>query len=299
MKIGLLLSGQLGKFFYGSDTDKISVKWKKIVEKYNIDVFCVTDDNNYYHDIYDSQIFSEYNNDMHVTNVNSWRYYKNKKILDYDTSCKYLDNNLKKCFENNIKNIIILKDGSLNNDKLIKNTNHKIFLNYKSTRGDFEKIGLLNQYYKLQECFNSLLYYEQSNNFSYDIIIRCRFDCIIESLIEQINIYELDLLKNIYSSKYEHYINDWWCIGNRYIMEKYCNYYTNFSQNIIDGYELYLYHDNGKIIGYDKGINIIEKKIPFYNISDSAEFGLTYIILIIEKYNCINNLHFIIDKSYQ
>lgn len=298
MKIALLLSGQLGQFCYGDD--KISDNWKNIVTKYGVDVFCITDDNNYYDIESDCQIFSQKNNIKQVTNDNLWRYYKNTKTTSFEESKNKINTILNNCFNNNLKKIQIYEDGELDVDFLISNKNHETFYNYTNDRGNYQKIGLLNQFYKLNKCFNLMKEYEEENNFTYDVIIRCRFDCIIKSLCgDYVDLNTFDFEKKIYSSKCEFHMNDWWCVGNRYIMEIYCNYYLNMSQNLIDNYKLFIYHDKGTVIDYEKGYNITKNnKKSCWDVSDSSEIGLTYLINELEKYEIINNLDYCLKRKY-
>lgn len=291
MKIALIITGQLGKFNFEEKNEKsISDLWKLKVEKYNIDVFAITEENNYYNREEDCQIFSD--NNYLVTCNNSWRLYKNKKNKTYEESLEYIENNiLKKTFGNNLKKYEILNNSKWFNihnfkNNLIQNKNHKIFYDFGITKGgrpESQIFSYLSQFYKIEKCFELMKEYENEKKFKYDIVIRSRFDTIYNN----INLNDLEYSNNVYSPKSQFYMNDWFCIGNRFIMEKYCTYYTNIVQNLKDNYFCYLYHENGKIIDCDKGFNIIKKNKPFYDISDSSEVGLTYIIEK-NKYNILN-----------
>lgn len=295
MKIALIITGQLGKFnFKEKDEKSINDLWKLKVEKYNIDVFAITEDNNYYNIEDDTQIFSD--SKMIVTNNNSWRLYKNKKIKTYIESFKYIENILKTCFGDKIKKYEILdnsKNFNIDNYKtnLIKNKKHKIFYDFalKIGREESQIFGLLSQFYKLEKCFNFMEEYEKEHNFKYDIIIRSRFDTIFQN---NFILDEIDYSNKVYSPKSDHHMNDWFCIGNRIIMEKYCTYYTNMVPNLLDNYYCFLYHENGEVVEFEKGFNIQKKNEQCWDISDSSEIGLTYIIEYKNKYK-VNNLEII------
>lgn len=306
MKIALIISGQLGKFNFRKFEEhhnchkSISDKWKTQVNKYDIDVFAITEDNNYYNIEDDAQIFSD--NKMTVTNNNSWRLYKNKKIKTYSESFEYIENILKNCFGDKIKKYEILdnlKNFNIDNYKtnLIKNKNHKIFYDYALKVGTEESqiFGLLSQFYKIQKCFNFMEEYENKHNFKYDIVIRCRFDAIWENNDFQLD--KIDYSNTVHSPKCPSHMNDWFCIGNRFIMEKYCNYYSNFVPNLLDNYYCYIYHENGKIIEFEKGYNIKKKNKPCWDVSQSSEIGLNYIIENKNNFN-IKNLTIILDKFW-
>jgi len=92
------------------------------------------------------------------------------------------------------------------------------------------KIALMSQYYKLYKCFQLLEDYERSAGFTYDIVIRSRFDGVLN--LNDYDIRSLDLTNDVYCEGYPDFMNDWWAIGNRQIMEKYCKYYLNISLNL-------------------------------------------------------------------
>lgn len=143
-----------------------------------------------------------------------------------------------------------------------------------------QKQALIGQQYKVYKCYNLIQEYEKENNIQYDIILKSRFDMIITNL-NTINIRSLNFENNIYLSKHEHYVNDWWALGGRFIMSKYCNYYNYISCNIFNN----LYSPDGK-----------NTKDTY---SDSNEYGLTYLIKNIHKYNlCSINIGLTSDRFY-
>jgi len=300
MKIALLMSGGLGKFCYGSDNDKISNKWKDIVKNNNIDVFCVTDNNNFYDESSDIQYFSEKNVLKEVINGNSWRYYKKNSNIVYDDAKKKIQIILQKYFSTNLKKKLILDNDTFTIDKLVTNKYQKQFYDYTSGRSILSKYNVLCQFYKLKRCLELMKEYETENNINYDIIIRCRFDCIIESLKDVNVIRNLNFKNTIYTTGSEFHIYDWYIIGNYEIMNKICNYYNELGKNVVDNYKLFLYYDdNGKYIEYKKGYNIIkDKKYKIYHdVSDSSELGITY-ILDLNNYKYKTSLEFKLDREY-
>lgn len=300
MKIALIITGQLGKFQF-KDKDKKSINdlWKLKLEEYDIDVFAITEDNNYYNIEDDIQIFSD--SKMLVTNNDSWRLYKNKTIKSYSESVEYIKNILKDCFGHKLKKYEILdnsKNFNIDNYKtnLIKNKNHKIFYDYalKVGRQESQIFGLLSQFYKIEKCFNFMEEYENKHNFKYDVVIRSRFDCIWEN--NDFKLDKMDYSNTVYSPKTPYHMNDFLCIGNRFIMEQYCKIYSNFVPNLLNNYYCYIYHENGKVIEFEKGYNI-QKKKTCYDVSDSTEVGLSYIIEQKNNFNC-DNIPVRIDKVW-
>ena len=149
------------------------------------------------------------------------------------------------------------------------NIYHNTFMDYDSAF--YRKNSLMCQFYKLYKCYKLMIDYEVKHNFSYDIIIRSRFDGILNN-INKCDLRSLDLTKRVYCEGYNKHINDWWAIGNRFIMDKYCNYYLNISPNLVD-------------------------KIYLDNISDSSEFGLTYLIRCKHNYDTFYNHNIRIDLN--
>jgi hypothetical protein len=297
-KIALLMSGHLNTFNY----KEYSKKWCDIINKLNIDVFCVTDDNNFYDEESDSQIFSVDNKKKDMAYI-MYRFYKNNNFLTFDEASSKIDKILIKYFGNNLKDKKIFKYDNLNLDSLKKNINHITFCNYATNcgRSEVNINGMLSQFYKLKECYNLMCNYENKNNFNYDIIIRCRFDFYIENLEL---IQNIDFLNKIYSSYGEnglYHMNDFWAIGNRYIMEKYCNYYDNFSFNLFNNWNFFIYFNkNNELMKFEKGYNLTKDTTydKFQDVSDATEVGITYIIEVVERYKVIHDKFNIIDYRY-
>lgn len=283
MRIALLLSGQLSHFCYTSNKHPIACRdyWRDITNKYNIDIFCYTDDDNFYYD--DFQYFTNKSNLEETQKMQVWRNHKNQKLIDNITAAQIIDNILSSTFANKLKSKIIVDNNILYNNVMDNlNSNHHLFLNYKkSHRTPKNKFDILSQFYKLNQCFRLMEQYEDQQNFKYDIIIRSRFDVSINKLSNQIDLTGLNYNKTIftnYSPTYKH-INDWWAIGDRNIMSQICSYYDNMCPNLLN---------NIKHILIFKGINVINvqlnddftKKTDEHtmDVSDSSEVGLTHII---------------------
>lgn len=263
-KIALLLSGNVRTFFYNDF--HIAKTFTNLVNNQNIDVFIYTENNDFnYNNI---QYLAENNKKKILGNpsipeCNEKKYSDNIEFINYEDCCKILKTNFFNVFGEKIKDIHIeIFNEDLINDIYDKtNINHNIFMNYNSSFS--RKNALMCQFYKLYKCYNLMVNYENKNNFQYDIIIRSRFDGILNN-INNYDIRSFDLSNKIYCEGYNEYMNDWWAIGNRFIMDKYCNYYLHISPNLVDN----IYLDN---------------------ISDSSEFGLTYIIRHIYNYNTFYN----------
>jgi hypothetical protein len=273
MKIALLMSGKLGKFFHGN---RLSSHWSSIVKNYGIDVFLVTDDDNYFNPINNSQVFSIKNKDRYVTNNDDFRRSNNYTYSDYSETSDLLNRFLGECFSENLKHLSIL-DSDLDENFLIKNNSQKTFFDYsESGRGEGQKLGLLNQFFKLEKCYEAMCEYENENSIEYDIVIRSRFDCTVHFNTS------LDLQNIIYCgySGQNKHIFDWWAIGDRKIMGEYCKYYTKIGDYLIEGKK--------SIIPWN-GHNL--------DISDSSEVGLTDIIHK-NSYSISDTLYYDIDKSY-
>jgi hypothetical protein len=95
-------------------------------------------------------------------------------------------------------------------------------------------------FYSMMICNNLKSFYEKTNNFEYDIVIRSRFDIVfanafsmnLEKLnLEKINLYEArhPILKNI--------PNDQFAIGNSKNMNQYSNVYSNIQKYYNSGFK--------------------------------------------------------------
>ena len=302
-KIALLLSGNIRTFFYNDSY--IAKKYTELVNSQDIDVFIYTDNNDFnYNNI---QYLSEKNTEKILGNpdipeTNKRKYSNNIEFMNYDDSCKILNKILFECFDQKLKNLYIedFDKDLINNIYDKNNINHVTFMN--NIYSNFQrKNALMCQFYKLYKCYNLMTNYENQNNFKYDIIIKSRFDGALN--INNNDIRLLDLNNNLYCEGNEVHLYDWWAIGNRFIMDKYCNYYLNISPNIIGG--TYIFVDiyyNWKIIcskNYEEFINE-NKNIIKEDVSDSSEFGLTYIIKNKNNYNlCYTNINIDVYKFYK
>jgi len=284
-KIALLLSGNLRTFFYKDNY--IAKQYLELIKNQNIDLFIYTDNNDFnYNDI---QYFSEKNKEMvlGISNDYQKRLHKNREFINYTDACKIINENLLKIFGDKIKKIYIEDFEPNQINKIYDNTNiyHKTFMENIHHPSNW-KIPIMCQYYKLYKCYNLLCEYENEKNFKYDIIIKSRMEVILNNL-NSIDIKSLYLTNKVYCYQFDKFISDTFAIGNRYIMDKYCNNYLYISPNLVEGTYCYLCKDSGlwKVVQS----NNIESFWKEYNnkieldASPGGEFGLTYIIKY--KYN--------------
>ncbi len=273
-KIALLLSGNVRKFFYNNLY--IAKTYVELVNKQDIDVFIYTENNDF--DYNNIQYLSEKNvkkilGNPNIPECNNRKYSKNIQFISYDECLKILNTNFSKIFGDKLKDIVIedFNENLLDSIYDKNNINHITFMN---TNSDItRKNALLCQFYKLYKCYELMVNYENKYDFKYDIIIRCRFDGIFNG-INNYDLRSLDLENTVYCEGHDKHIFDWWAIGNRFIMNIYCNYYLNISPNLVD--QVYL-----------------------DDISDSSEFGLTYLIKHINKYNICYNHNIRYDLTFK
>lgn len=290
MKIALLLSGNLRQFFRNNFL--IAKMYSDLVKKQNIDVFIYTDNNDFFYN--DIQYFSENNKEKSLGIPANYdkRYHKNNEYINFENSSKIIEENILNIFNISLKDFFIENFDSELIHKIYdkNNINHITFMNNNFSNFNRKK-ALMCQSYKLYKCYNLLKNYEQKNNFKYDIIIKSRFDVILTDL-NNYDIKTFDLTNNFYCYKYDVFINDVWGIGNRYIMDKYCNYYLNISSNMVEGTYCFTTNTNSfKVFNSKNNIDIRLNNIIKEDASDSVEFGLTYIINK-NNYNIIHlNIH--------
>ena len=295
MKIALLLSGELGTFEFKNTCEK----WKKVINKLELDVFCIVDENNFYDKDSDCQIFSVNNPNKEMPNQHN-RVYKNTKFLTYEESLAKINKILEKYIK--VKSKKIFKYTDLNLNFLIKNKNHKIFYEYSKNTGRSINIKYANlsQFYKLKKCFDLMSEYENKNNFKYDLVIRSRFDIFIDNLNLITSNCKL-FNQEICASYGTGHLIDWWAIGKRDIMEKYCNYYNNFAPGLLKNFKFFIYRNKeGKFLKFEKGYDIKKDNTLDIceEISDANEVGLSYIIEEIEKYKIVNYGFILEDSRY-
>jgi hypothetical protein len=89
---------------------------------------------------------------------------------------------------------------------------------FDPNRQEFWANSLQAQYYGVQKSYELI-----DNPFSYDVIVRARYDSVLTS--------SLPIFKNHYlnfSHRPSQIIDDWLAYGNPDIMSKYCNLYSHF-----------------------------------------------------------------------
>ena len=276
-KIALLLSGNLRTFFRNNNANK----YLELANSQDMDIFIYTDDNDFYYN--DCQYFSENNREkqLGIENHRGSRFYKNIDFVSYDEASKIIKKSLTEICGDRLKKLYIDKFDPNKIDTIYDKSNeyHTTFMNNQYSTS-IRKQALIGQQYKVYKCYNLIQEYEKENNIQYDIIFKSRFDIIFTNL-NKINIRSLNFENNIYLCKFEHHVADWWALGGRFIMSKYCNYYNYISCNIYNN----LYSLDGEN----------RKNID----SDSNEYGLTYLIKNIHKYNlCDINIGITSDRFY-
>lgn len=250
MRSCILLSGLQRNF-----EPFIENQLKCVINKYNLDVFIFTSDENVNRIVSDSNI--NYITRKKYDNCTDFFYNKYKQLkniyIDYD-NCKFNDFILK----NNIK----------------KNKNHTM--------------NMISSYFKFNECIKLMEDYEVDNNFNYDVVLRCRLDFF--AFDDFLNINNID--KNIIYlpiSKFCNHKDDSGILINRNCIEyikQFINVIINFNDNnnyiiIEDEFHNYLNKKYTTIytdkLSYRIGVGAEIKKIPYYdNTSKDTLFSLEY-----------------------
>jgi hypothetical protein len=263
------------------------------IQKQNVDVFMYTDDNDFNHN--NTQYFSDNNTGkiMGIPMLYERRYYSKQEFIDHQSAVGIIEHSLNLLFGKSLKGLHVEKyrNDLMKDIYLNDNRNHQIFMTNPHACVE-RKIALMSQFYKLYKCFQLMEEYERKEGFLYDIVIKSRFDGVLNLN----DMKSLDLTNKVYCEGYPEFMNDWWAIGNRYIMEKYCKYYLNISPNISNN--TYIFKKGGR------WNTVISETDPRDNsmredASDSGEVGLTYLIRTLEKYETFYNHTMRIDLSYK
>jgi hypothetical protein len=272
-KVAILLSGNLRNFdAEQSNIFKISEYYAEIAEKYNADVFCFTDDNNY---IYNGETYLKktYENTVDMGNHQP----KTPIVFsDYETGCKNISNILLKTFGKHLKKYKIIPYISSFVPINISNSYHISFYKNES-RPTSQKNNILNSCYKFKCAYNLLEEYEKETSIKYDIIIKSRFDCIPHDILNCIDIREIDYTNTLICGYWSGFLYDHAAIGNREIMHHYCNYYNIISLNLLD-------ENHSKVYWGETGLDFGSNPRNYLDISDSMEYGLTYLIRKVHNY---------------
>lgn len=273
MRIALLLSGNLRTFDFSQES-KISSYYKKLVEKYNLDVFCFTDDHNFFYN--DIQHVKKTVNDDY--DLGHGRLHPNHTFVSHEEACPIISTLLTECFGKYLKKYQIIPYYRFFAPFDIENKYHTSFYN-DTCRPIHNKNNLLNNWYKVWKAYGLLQQYEKEHDITYDIIIKSRFDCIPYDILNSVDIRELDYTNTLICGLWDNVVMyDHGAIGNREIMHHYCSYYKNMSPNLVHNVRFYLNVRQSPIMGsysYADGMN---------DISDSVEFGMTYLIQTMHGY---------------
>lgn len=262
MKIALLLSGNMRTF----DMDrhnKISDYYKQLCNKYDLDVFCYTDDNNFY-----------YKNIQHMKKTEE----ENGNYVDESTAYSIIKNLLQQCFGTHLKGFNIIPYYKFFVPFDPENKYHKRFYQ-DDCRPLSLKHNLLNNAFKVWKAYQLLDNYEKQEHIQYDVIIKSRFDCIPYDILNTVDIRTIDYKNTLICGYWSGFLFDHGAIGNREIMHHYCNYYNVISPNLIDNIRMYWKTDvNPWLYSHTRVYNNMT------DISDSIEYGLTYLITILQNY---------------
>ena len=271
MKIALILSGNLRNFDAdNSDFFKISDYYAEVAKKYDLDVFCFTDDNNYIHNG-KTHIKKTFENTVDMGN------HKPDTEVVFHSGTEIVENILHKTFGNYLKKYKIIPYISSFVPIDILNPYHISFYE-KQCRSTFQKNNIINYSYKLLGAYKLLEEYERETTIKYDIIMKSRFDCIPMDILECVDIREIDYTNTVVCSHWSGFVYEHIAIGNRKIMHHYCNYYNTISPNLFD-------EEHSRIYWRNDCLSIGENPGNYLDISDSVEYGLTYLIKNIHKYN--------------
>lgn len=289
-KIALLLSGNLRNFDAENLVSfKISEYYAAIAKKYDADVFCFTDDNNY---IYNGKTYLK-NTFENTIDMGNHTPTTPVVFTDYLTGSKNVYNILLKTFGKHIKKYKIIPYISSFVPIDICNPYHISFYENKS-RPTSQKNNILNQCYKFKCAYNLLEDYEKETSTKYDIIIKSRFDCVPFDILNSIDIRDIDYTNTLICGHWPGFLYDHAAIGNREIMHHYCNYYNMISPNLLDEKHSAIYWGEGRL---EIGTNARN----YLDISDSMEYGLTYLIREVHKYqlnDCGINFRYFIPGHY-
>jgi hypothetical protein len=249
-----------------------------------MDVFIYTDNNDFFYN--DVQYFSDKNQQKTLgVNQENYRFHSNHEYISYEKANEMLMTIFRETFGDRQKNTIIEDYDPKLIEKIYDkdNANHKAFM--ETQEGESWKIGIMCQWYKVYKCYELIKEYENENNFEYDVIFRTRFDNLFFNFHNEVDLNMLDYEKTIYCPNLQWHVNDYWAIGNRFIMDKYCSYFKNISQVLIECVYLFLYHDSGGNVSYWKETKNKEDKHFYENyitgvwdVTASSEYGLTYLI---------------------
>jgi len=168
----------------------------------------------------------------------TYNYYKNIKSI-------YLSHN--SSFHGDLKEMGQILE---NKDDLFKGAELRI----KNFDPHMKLHGSIYQWYRLLICKNMMEQYEKENKINYDIVIRVRPDIIFNHNLTISHINEL--IEDVYSNNNKAYMDsDFFAIGTREIMNRYCTLIYNFGQYIFTNQE-YDFDCNG--IWYKKNYYVIQ-----------------------------------------
>lgn len=231
MKIAIILSGNLRTFLMPTRETGARVCdnfINNIVKPNNADVFVFTDTNDFYHN--GTQYYAT-DRKIEILNNDAFRLYDKVDFIDNNTSRNIISEQLDHIIGHNLKSIIVEDPFNVAVDDKFH------LLNNANVKGS-SPILLVHQFRKLKLAYNLMKEYEQKNNFTYDIVVKWRFDI---SAKNQLN------FSNYNYSDYDVYvagihspiIYDWHMFGKRQAMDYVLSIYDILGKFLPEG-QVYL-----------------------------------------------------------
>jgi hypothetical protein len=116
--------------------------------------------------------------------------------------------------------------------KFFENQCEKYFSNFENPpAGNKNSISQLSMFYSLREACRLKASHERENSFTYDIVVRMRFDSEIKTFLD---LNTLDYKNTLYIPNGRDWggINDQFCFGNSSIIDMVCECYTFYDIHI-------------------------------------------------------------------
>lgn len=227
MKVALVLHGSLRTFLMPLRENKnirvCDIFYQNFIEANHPDIFISTDTNDFYYN--GCQYFKT--NNIDIMNRDAFRLYHKVSIMSYEEGKYKIETELRKLFGHHLKQMII-KDRE---DDVSEDEKFKILRD--SHRSGSNPTMIVRQYKDLLSCAEMMIQYEKSNNVNYDIVIKCRFDCMYDMgkklILSNYNFNKIDVFTPHTRIPL---IYDFFAFGNRKGMEPYLKLYENLGMTL-------------------------------------------------------------------